>query len=208
MSDTATTISNANSPVLVILGSTRAGRICPLLAAWVIGIARACTDLEYEVVDLLDWHLPVDDEPGIPALGGYAQEHTRAWSRKVASAVAIVFVTPQYNWGYPAPLKNAIDHLYREWADKPLVIVTYGGHGGNKCAAQLRQVAEGIHMRAVKTMPAIELTDEMIMGATVEPQRDFAIYADTVREAFAELAVELKSPAVASQTRPGNTHAP
>ncbi len=52
---------------------------------------------------------------------------------------AIVFVSPQYNWGYPAPLKNAIDHLYKEWAGKPAMIVTYGGHGGSKCAAQLRQ---------------------------------------------------------------------
>jgi NAD(P)H-dependent FMN reductase len=197
MSHTSPAISNGNSTVLVILGSTRAGRLCAKMAAWVVGIARASTHLHYEVVDLLDWHLPADDEPGIPALGSYAQEHTRAWSRKVASAAGIVFVTPQYNWGYPAPLKNAIDHLYQEWTGKPLVIVTYGGHGGNKCAAQLRQVAEGLHMRTVKTMPAIELTEAMIRGAPVEPERDFTVHAAKVREAFVELDIEMRATAVA-----------
>ncbi len=76
----------------------------------------------------------------------------------MSSAAAIVIVTPQYNWGYPAPLKNALDHLYQKWTGKPLVIVTYGGHGGNKCAAQLRQVAAGLHMRPVATMPGIKRT--------------------------------------------------
>jgi NAD(P)H-dependent FMN reductase len=181
-----------NSNVLVILGSTRAGRICPTIAAWVIGIARASTNLDYEVVDLLDWHLPTHDEPGIPALGGYMHDHTQAWSRKVAGAAAVVFVTPQYNWGYPAPLKNAIDHLYKEWTGKSLVIVSYGGHGGNKCAAQLRQVAEGLHMRTVRTMPAIELTDDMIKNASVDPDKDFSLHVDAVRRAFAELVAQIQ----------------
>ena len=126
--------------VQVILGSVRAGRLCPKVSAWVIGIGRASTGLNYELVDLANWPLPLDDEPGIPALGEYAQEHTRAWGRKIATAAAFVFVTPQYNWGYPAALKNAIDHLYQEWGGKPVTIVSYGGHGGGKCAAQLRQV--------------------------------------------------------------------
>jgi NAD(P)H-dependent FMN reductase len=186
--------SDKSSAVLVILGSTRAGRICPKIAAWVTGIGRSCTTLDFEVIDLREWHLPADDERGIPALGSYAQEHTRAWSRKVASAAAIVFVTPQYNWGYPAPLKNAIDHLYKEWTGKPLVIVSYGGHGGNKCAGQLRQVADGLHMRTVSTMPAIELTDEMIRSASVDPQRDLTAHVEAVRQAFAELAAQLQSP--------------
>jgi NAD(P)H-dependent FMN reductase len=183
--------ADERAAVLVILGSTRAGRICPTIANWVIGVARSCTALEYELVDLLDWPLPFEDEPGIPALGSYLHEHTRAWSRKVASAAAIVFVTPQYNWGYPAPLKNAIDHLYQEWTGKSLVIISYGGHGGNKCAAQLRQVAEGLHMRTVSTAPAIELSDDMIRNAAVDPDRDFPAHLDSVRQAFVELVAQM-----------------
>jgi NAD(P)H-dependent FMN reductase len=69
--------SHAGAPtVQVILGSVRAGRLCPRIAAWVIEIGRATTELNYELADLADWHLPVVDEPGIPAYGGYTQEHT------------------------------------------------------------------------------------------------------------------------------------
>jgi len=159
----------------------------------VVGIARASTSLKYELVDLADWPLPMDDEPGIPALGVYAQEHTRAWSRKIASADAVMFVTPQYNWGYPAPLKNAIDHLDKEWNGKPVIIVSYGGHGGDKCAAQLRQVAEGLKMRLVSTMPRIVLTHEMIRGGPIDSQKDFQAYAESIRQALTELMIQLGS---------------
>ena len=134
----------------------------------------------------------MDDEPGIPAAHGYVQAHTQAWSAKVAGADAIVFVTPQYNWGYPAVLKNAIDHLYKEWNGKPAVIITYGGHGGNKCAEQLRQVAGAVKMQMVATAPAIELSDDVIRhGATVNPEVDFQAQAASVRQAFQELAASM-----------------
>ena len=185
--------SNANRPILVILGSTRARRLCPTIAAWVVEIARACTTLTYEIVDLADWPLPANDEPEIPALGSYAMEHTRAWSRKVGGAGAFVFVTPQYNWGYPAPLKNAVDHLYKEWVGKPLVIVSYGGHGGGKCAAQLKQVATGLKMRPVATMPGIELADEIMLGGPFDPRKDFSRHAEPIRQAFGELQIEMQA---------------
>jgi NAD(P)H-dependent FMN reductase len=113
--------------VLVVMGSVRPGRLCPKIASWVIGIGAASTALGYELIDLADWPLPFGEEPGIPALGHYTREHTRLWSNKVGGAAGFVFVTPQYNWGYPAVLKNALDHLYREWTGKPLLIVSYGG---------------------------------------------------------------------------------
>lgn len=187
--------SNSKTPatVLVIMGSIRAGRRCPQMASWVIGIAEAASNLKYELVDLADWPLPMDDEPAIPELGGYTQQHTHAWSRKIAAADGFVFVTPQYNWGYPAALKNAIDHLYKEWEGKPAVIVTYGGHGGNKCAVQFRQVTEAVNMRPVATMPQIKLTREMIKGCPVDTAKDFkAEEAELIRQAIRELSAELE----------------
>jgi NAD(P)H-dependent FMN reductase len=186
--------NSTNRPaVLVIMGSVRAGRLCPTIASWVIGIGRASTSLSYELVDLADWPLPLSDEPSIPAVGNYVQEHTRAWSRKVARAGGFVFVTPQYNWGYPAVLKNALDHLYKEWVGKPLMIVSYGGHGGGKCAAQLRQVADGLKMRPVTTRPTITLTRQMIeSGGPVNPEKDFQAPVEDVLRAFGELAAQLE----------------
>jgi NAD(P)H-dependent FMN reductase len=177
--------------VLIIMGSVRAGRRCPKIAEWVKSVAETSSELSYELVDLLDWPLPMDDEASIPAQGGYEQSHTLAWGRKVAAAAGFIFVTPQYNWGYPAALKNAIDHLYKEWEGKPVVIVSYGGHGGGKCAVQLRQVVEGMHMKPVATMPGITLTREMIGGGSVNPAADFKDAEQTVRTAMQELVVAL-----------------
>ncbi|KIW74638.1 hypothetical protein Z517_11408 [Fonsecaea pedrosoi CBS 271.37] len=109
---------------------------------------------ELSLIDLADHPLPFFDEPGIPQRitnpQDYTHEHTRAWSRLITSHKAFVFVTPQYNWGYPANLKNAIDYLFNEWVGKPAMVVSYGGHGGTQCAGQLKQVLSGVRMKVVQ----------------------------------------------------------
>ncbi|MCB8880663.1 NAD(P)H-dependent oxidoreductase [Acidisoma cellulosilytica] len=179
--------------IQVIIGSTRAARIGPQVAAWVAEIGRRTVPANFDLVDLRDWPLPMDDEPGIPATGAYTQPHTQAWGRQVAQASGFVFVTPQYNWGYPAALKNALDHLYREWSGKPAVIVTYGGRGGDKCAGQLRQVLDGLHMRAMDTMPGLRIARERIEAndGQVDPAQDFAAALPELDRAFAELAAAM-----------------
>jgi NAD(P)H-dependent FMN reductase len=82
----------------------------------------------------------VVDAPAGPASGAVAAE-ARDWANRVDNADGFIFITPEYNHGYPAPLKNASDHLYREWGHKPAAIVSYGGlAGGYRAAEQLRQV--------------------------------------------------------------------
>lgn len=175
--------------VMVIMGSTRAGRLCPKITDWVIGVGRNCTPFQYQLADLCEWSLPMDDEPAIPAAGGgYSHEHTQAWSDAVSNADGIVIVTPQYNWGYPAPLKNAIDHLYEEWRGKPLLIVSYGGHGGSKCAEQLKQVAAAVNMRVAEGMPALVLSEGVIHGAELDPTEHFKDEVIPTEQAFATFA--------------------
>ncbi|SDW80935.1 NADPH-dependent FMN reductase [Paenibacillus sp. CF384] len=179
--------------VLLIMGSTRAGRNCPKITAWIESIGRANSNYEYEIIDLAKWPLPMDDEPGIPALVTYSQPHTHAWSEKIKSASGLIVVTPQYNWGYPAVLKNAIDHLYHEWRDKPVMIVTYGGHGGGRCGKQLRRVAVRLRMRIVPTSPALRLSDAIIReGAELLPDREFQRYTSQVQRALSELADQIE----------------
>ena len=183
------------STTLVIVGSVRRQRICPQIAAWVAETgAAAGVPTAFELVDLRDWPLPMDDEPDIPAAKPpYANPLTQAWSRKVSEAQAVILVTPQYNWGYPAPLKNALDHLFHEWAGKPAMIVTYGGHGGGRCAAQLRQVVEALHMAPVATMPALTLSRAHIEAnpGVIDPAAEFAGHLGELNAAFAELAAAL-----------------
>jgi NAD(P)H-dependent FMN reductase len=181
--------------VLLIMGSTRAGRICPKITEWIAQIGRGSTGFDYEIVDLAQWPLPMDDEPRIPAKGEpYAQAHTQAWSEKIKGADAVIFVTPQYNWGYPAVVKNAIDHLYHEWRNKPAAIISYGGHGGGKCAEQLRQVAGAVKMCVIPTAPGIWLPDAVIReDALFDPDRDFKSHLPSIQNALAELADQMKA---------------
>lgn len=179
--------------ILVIGGSVRPNRISPDIARWVADRAATHMQARIETIDLRDWPLPMDAEPGIPATGIYESLLTKAWSAKIASADAIIFVTPQYNWGYPAPLKNAIDHLYREWTGKPALIVTYGGHGGGKCASALRVVLDGLKMKPVPTMPSFSLPRPMIEANTgiIDAEAVFAASVPELDQGLTEFAEAL-----------------
>lgn len=143
--------------IQIIIGSVRLGRIGPQIAKW------AKDNLEdhfsCELIDLKEWVLPMDDEPGLPADGTYVHDHTRQWSKKIADGDAFIFVFPQYNWGYPAALKNAIDHLYHEWSNKPAFMISYANKGGGKAASQLRQVLNGVHINVCNNQVEIKLSD-------------------------------------------------
>ena len=154
--------SDALPRIAVVIGSNRPGRICPEIAAWVQRALRATELLEVELVDLQELDLPFLDEPVMASRGRYEYEHTVRWSELVRSYDGFVFVFPQYNWGYPAVLKNALDFLYHEWGNKPAALVTYGTRGGGLAATQLKQVLQGMHMRSTETN--IELkTDEAML---------------------------------------------
>jgi NAD(P)H-dependent FMN reductase len=134
----------------VIIGSTRPTRIGAMIAYWFAGVARSHDDFEVEVVDLMEWQLPMLTEPNHPRLGQYTQELTRRWSSTIDAADAYVIVTPEYNNSYTAPVKNALDHLYREWNDKPVGFVSYGGVAGGARAVQtLKEVVTTLKMLPV-----------------------------------------------------------
>lgn len=176
---------------IVIAGSTRPTRRSPAIADWVASLGREASGAEFRVVDLLALGLTLDDEPGIPAAGGaYASAATRAWSEQVAAARGVVIVTPQYNWGYPAALKNAIDHLYTEWRGKPVLIVTYGGHGGGKCGRQLRQVLGGMGVRHAAAPVGMSLARARIEAndGLVDPPAEFGAQAARLKRSLARLA--------------------
>jgi NAD(P)H-dependent FMN reductase len=59
-------------------------------------------------------------------------------------------VTPEYNYGYPASVKNAIDYLHQEWQHKPVGFVSYGGvAAGTRAVQQLKQVVTALRMLPV-----------------------------------------------------------
>jgi NAD(P)H-dependent FMN reductase len=131
----------------IIIGSTRPGRAGLPIADWFADRARGHGGFEIDVVDLAELNLPILDEPNHPRLRQYTHQHTKDWSARVAGSDAFVIVTPEYNHGYSAALKNAIDYLHHEWHYKPVGFVSYGGvAAGTRAMQQLKQVVTALRM--------------------------------------------------------------
>ncbi|MBQ1028360.1 NADPH-dependent FMN reductase [Micromonospora sp. C95] len=141
----------------IIIGSTRPGRHGETVARWVYDIAAQRVDAEYELVDLLDFHLPHLDEMTPPSLGQYTQPHTLRWAEKIASFDGYVFVTPEYNHSTSGALKNAIDFLYAEWNNKAAGFVSYGSVGGARAVEHLRLVVAELQIADVRAQVALSL---------------------------------------------------
>lgn len=148
-------------PVLgVLVATTRPARVGRQLGDEIATLARRHSRADVRVVDLKEVALPFLDEPRMPSDGDYQHEHTRRWAALVTGLDAIVVVTAQYNGGYPAPLKNALDTIYAEWRDKPILVVTYGGlnsGGGRSSGEQLRVVLRRLRTNVVEPGVAIPL---------------------------------------------------
>jgi NAD(P)H-dependent FMN reductase len=138
--------------VKIIIASTRPGRKGPSIGQWITEKATAHSDFSIELLDLATINLPFLDEPNHPRLQKYHHQHTKDWSAKIDNGDAYIIVTPEYNFGYPASLKNALDFLYNEWCYKPVAFVSYGGlSGGMRSVQMLKQV-----VTAQKMMPVTE----------------------------------------------------
>jgi NAD(P)H-dependent FMN reductase len=154
----------------IIVGSTRPGRKAAAVARWVYDILKGRRDAEFEIVDVDDFKLPLLDEPVPPSRGQYANPHTKAWSAKIALFDAYIFVTPEYNHGTSAALKNAIDFLFREWNNKAAGFVGYGSAGGVRAVENLRLVMGEIKMADVRTQVALSLFTDFENFTTFKPQ--------------------------------------
>lgn len=111
----------------IISSTVRPGRKGPVVAGWITELAKQNENFNVELIDLGEINLPMMNEANHPALKKYEHEHTKQWSAKIEEADAFVFVTGEYDFNYPAPLRNALEYLYHEWGYKAAGIVSYGG---------------------------------------------------------------------------------
>jgi NAD(P)H-dependent FMN reductase len=198
----ASSPSQPSLPIAVIICSGRQPRVGDQITTYILHTIQAAYPTStLTLIDLLSWNLPMFNEPTIPSeihsSSDYIQPHTRAWSEEISKYAGFVFVTPQYNWGYPAILKNAIDYLFNEWKGKSAMVVSYGGHGGGKAAAQLKNVLEGVRMGVAETMPGLSFPGRKVLqtaavGGELALEGEGAIWGEKeVKEivmAFGELA--------------------
>jgi NAD(P)H-dependent FMN reductase len=136
--------------VVMIIGSTRQGRFAPTVAQWAAAQLDQRDDVVLDVIDLADTDLP-------SVLGAPTPE-VEQYVARLDHADAFVVVTPEYNHGYPASLKQGIDVAHQEWFAKPVAFVSYGGvAGGARAVEQLRQVFAELHTATMRDTVSFNL---------------------------------------------------
>ncbi len=127
----------------VLIGSTRDGRFSEYPARWIVDLGNSCEDLTLEHIDLRDYKLPLLSDKVNPSKmnGVYPDAEVMRFAEKIKSLDGYIIVTPEYNRSTSAVLKNAVDHIYGEFANKPVAFVSYGSVGGARAVEQLRLIA-------------------------------------------------------------------
>src|SRR5258705_9594940 len=142
------------SVISVIVGSTRDGRFSEKPAHWILQELKKRESVDARLLDLRDFPMPFFDQPATPAMPGrspYKNEVVQRWTAAVALSDGFVFVTPEYNYGTSAVLKNAIDWVYPEWNRKAAAFVSYGSAMGARSVQQLRETAIELQMAPVRS---------------------------------------------------------
>ena len=189
--------------LLVIIASTRPGRLGLPIANWAISEIEKDGDFEVDVADLALMDLPLLDEPEHPFHRKYTKPHTIAWSKRVDAADAILIVTPEYNYSMPGSLKNAIDFLFHEWNYKPVAFVSYGGMSGGVRSVQMaKQVVTTLKMVPLSEAVNIQMVPKYIHDGQFVPDETHVaslkkVLGELTRWASALRAMRVAQPALA-----------
>lgn len=202
----------------ILNGSFRKGGNNAGIAAWIASRFKhveesqtSSSEITLHTIDTNTHPFPLGPvvDPIIPmtikSSSDYPSSKVSEWSRLVKSFSGLIVISPQYNWGYPGELKNALDNIYHEWNDSPVVIITYGGHGGGKAGLQLRQVMQGgLHVKLVSqgdleiTLPREYIAGESRVSCGNDGHNDWKIkddflskYEETADEVINKLIKEV-----------------
>lgn len=166
--------------VKVILGSSRQNRFSELPGAWLMEQLKKRNDITAELLDLRTYPMPFFDEPITPSSkkDEYANETVERWRLKIKEADAFIVITPEYNHGYPAILKNAFDYVYPEWNNKPIAYISYGSAMGARSVEQLRMVAIELQMAPIRN--ALHMPWSVVEAGRKDARTAFSEYEGRV----------------------------
>src|SRR6266851_486513 len=134
-------------------GSTRQSRFSEKPAQWIFQHLKK-RDVDARLLDLRDFPMPFFDQavgPATPGRAPYENEVVSKWTAAIGASDGFIVVTPEYNYGPPAVLKNAIERVYPEWNRKAVAFVSYGGVGGARSVQQLREVAIEVQLGPIRS---------------------------------------------------------
>jgi NAD(P)H-dependent FMN reductase len=154
----------------IISSTVRPGRKGPIIAKWIAEAARKQGNFEVEVLDLGETNLPLMNEPVHPIMKQYEHEYTKQWAAKIDEADAFIFVTAEYDYSYPASLKNAIEYLVHEWGYKPAGLVSYsaGAFAGVRAVMSLKT-----DLLSLKTIALAESVNVPSLNQFINEENEF-----------------------------------
>lgn len=153
----------------IISSTVRPGRKGPIVASWITELAKQHGGFNVELLDLGEINLPLMNEPNHPVLKKYEHEYTKQWSAKIEEADAFIFVTAEYDYNYPAPLRNALEYLSSEWGYKAAGIVSYGGvSAGTRASNSLKA-----DLSTFKMVPLTDSVNFPFFQQNINDQNEF-----------------------------------
>ena len=178
----------------MILGTVREGRRSLAVARFLDSRLALRKDLTYRFYDAKD--LPF----GNLVLREWEMKERPEWMAAfvddMARADGFILVTPEYNGGVPGALKNLLDHLLKQWGNKPFGLVGCGGGGGGRrCLFALQGIITALNAVTLPTplvVPEVEKQwgeDGPIQGREEWEKRADRFIANMVRYSLAMRAV-------------------
>ncbi len=174
--------------IAIVIGSTRPNRFADHPAQWIKELGAERSDLDFEIVDLRDYDMPLFNEAGSPAYAPSESVTARRWQEKVAGFDGYIFTAAEYNRGPTAALKNALDYAYNEWRGKPAAFVGYGGVGGARAIEQLRLIAVELQMAPIRAGVHIMFPTYMDVVQNGKKLSDFDFLQQNGRDQLDQLA--------------------
>ena len=184
----------------VVVGSIRTNRFADHPAQWIAEIAAQTGKFDVELIDLKYYPLPFFEEAGSPIYAPSQNEVAQRWQKKLAEFDAYVFTAAEYNRGPAAVLKNALDYAYKEWINKPVSFVGYGGVGGARAVEQLRLNAIELQMAPIRNAVHIQLPVYLAVLKEGKKLSDFDFLNQNARDMLDQLAWWTNALKVARQT--------
>jgi NAD(P)H-dependent FMN reductase len=177
----------AKSKIGIIVSSTRPGRFADIPVQWLGEIVRKRDDADFELVDLRDYPMPFFEEKRPLIYAPPENEVAIRWGAKMASLDGYIFVTPEYNHGITAVLKNALDYAYSEYNRKPATFVGYGGAGGARAIEQLRLVLAELQVASLKHTVQIGAVEMIGIVRQGKSMTDYPYLADSAGPMLSEI---------------------
>ncbi|MGH7217867.1 MAG: NADPH-dependent FMN reductase [Candidatus Microsaccharimonas sp.] len=179
------------SSILVVTGSVRPNSVNEIITPLVAAEAEK-QGAEVKVANLKELALPFFDAPVSPMAPDFAPAHENVieWTKLVAEADGVIFVTPEYNHTMTPVQLNAIDWIGKEWEHKKIGLVGYGWNSGAAQAHATAREVLAVNLKAVvgDDQTNLYFTRELNADGTVA---DEAKVTESIAATVAEVIGEL-----------------